>query len=471
MLTAANYVFPFIVYPYVARVLGPDNIGACNFVDGIVNYACALSLMGAGAVGVRTIAKYRGDPVRLSEGFTAVVSLSGAFTLVASAALLIVTFYLPQVSDAKELMFVGQIKLWANFFLLEWLYKGLEDFRYITLRTIIVRCVYVAAIFLFVRAKSDYVVYFLLLALADAVNSAINCFCAMKVVRLRFSMAAVKEVAVPFLALGVYLILNAMYTTFNVIYLGSVTSDAQVGYYTTATKAFNIVLAMYTAYSVVIMPRACSLLSRGEHDEFRRLIGKSVDALMMFAVPASIFCMLYSVGIVGVIGGEQYYAAVWPMVIVMPLLFVIGYEQILVVQILTPLANDKVILANSILGASVGVVGNLLLVRWLEASGAALVWLCAELAVLTLAQHFVKKYTAIGFPWKKLLKNLAAYVPYAVVSVAILLASAWSPIAKMLCGAALLCAYIMLAQHVFLKNPLYGEFSGKILGYLKTRKA
>ena len=38
VLTVANYLFPLVTFPYVSRVLGVDNIGACNFVDSIINY-------------------------------------------------------------------------------------------------------------------------------------------------------------------------------------------------------------------------------------------------------------------------------------------------------------------------------------------------------------------------------------------------------------------------------------------------
>ena len=57
ILTTANYIFPLITYPYVSRVLGVANIGACNFVDSIINYFLILSALGIGTVGIREIAK------------------------------------------------------------------------------------------------------------------------------------------------------------------------------------------------------------------------------------------------------------------------------------------------------------------------------------------------------------------------------------------------------------------------------
>jgi hypothetical protein len=42
---------------------------------------------------------------------------------------------------------------------MEWLYKALEQYTYITLRSIAFKLVALAAMFLLVRAESDYVVY------------------------------------------------------------------------------------------------------------------------------------------------------------------------------------------------------------------------------------------------------------------------------------------------------------------------
>ena len=36
ILATANYIFPFILFPYVSRVLGVENNGKCSFIDSIV---------------------------------------------------------------------------------------------------------------------------------------------------------------------------------------------------------------------------------------------------------------------------------------------------------------------------------------------------------------------------------------------------------------------------------------------------
>ena len=48
-LTTSLYIFHFITYPYVSRVLGVTNVGICNYVQSIVQYQ-----QSSGEIGWRT---------------------------------------------------------------------------------------------------------------------------------------------------------------------------------------------------------------------------------------------------------------------------------------------------------------------------------------------------------------------------------------------------------------------------------
>ena len=74
--------------------------------------------------------------------------------------LIITILSIPKLYENKELLYIGILKLIFNYLLIEWFYKGLEDFKYITIRTIIVKSLYVASVFLFVRNANDYKIYY-----------------------------------------------------------------------------------------------------------------------------------------------------------------------------------------------------------------------------------------------------------------------------------------------------------------------
>lgn len=103
------------------------------------------------------------------------------------------------------------------------------------------------------------------------------------------------------------------------------------------------------------------------------------------------------------------------MMIVMPLLFIIGYEQVLVIQTLMPLGKDKTITRNSIIGATIGLILNITIIPFLQSIGSAIVWISSELTIMILSQAAVTKYIGISFPVKPMLSETLAYIPLIVI--------------------------------------------------------
>ena len=236
ILTTSNYIFPLIVYPYVSRVLGVTNIGLCNFIDNIINYFILFSMMGITIMGNRQIASERAKGHQINASFSSLLFINGLTTLLAILVLILLTIYNPILNENKEMMAYGALKVISNFFLIEWFYKGLEDFKFITIRTIIVKCLFIISVFIFVKNANDYKIYYLLSVLMITGNSIINMIYSRHFARFNIRLIKLRNIIKPYFMLGVYMLLTSLCTTFNVVYLGFVTNDTQVGYYTTAIK-------------------------------------------------------------------------------------------------------------------------------------------------------------------------------------------------------------------------------------------
>ena len=341
VLTLSNYIFPLIVFPYVSRVLGVANIGICNFVDSIIQYFIVFSTLGISTLGIREIAKNKYDYKSRSHVFSALVIINFLSTLIAIAALLLCIYYVPQFYEYKILFLVGAAKLFFNFSLIEWLYKGVENFRYITNRSIIVRLIYVISIFLFVRQREDYIVYYSLTCVTIIINAFINIIHSRKIVTFFFHGIKLRPYLFPVFVLGLYQIVTSLHTTFNTVFLGFISTEEEVGYYTTSNKLFLIIIALFTAFTGVMMPRMSSLIADEKIDDFKNYINKSFYVLIEFSIPIIIFAIIYTPEIVKIIAGDGYEGAISPMRISIPLIFIIGYEQIQVIQVLMPMKRDK----------------------------------------------------------------------------------------------------------------------------------
>lgn len=461
ILTSANYVFPMLVFPYISRVLGVENVGICNFIDSIVNYFVLFSMMGIASLGIREIASCNNKQER-NIVFSSLILLNAIFTFIAIVGLIVVTYTVKEVAQYKSLMYVGVLKLISNFLLLEWLYKGLEDFKYITKRTLIVKCIYVLSIFIFVRNCEDYVVYYLLTTLMITINSLINIAHSKQLVIFSFYGVKIKKYFKPFISLGYYMLLTTMYNSFNITFLGFIATKKDVGDFSTAAKLFAIIVALFTAVSNVIMPRASSLINEGNKQAFQHLIYKSISGLLLFALPTLIFMFCYTEQIVSILFGKEFSGMVVILRIIVPLLLIVGYEQILIMQVIMPNKIDKGLTICSTAGAIIGISLNVLLVPSLTSIGSSIAWVASELTVLLLGQYIVTKKRLFKFPLRNSIKHILAYVP--------LLAVCWyfrrlveHHFYYLIIFSLIIIAFSLLIEIFILKNEMVVEQYKKIL--------
>lgn len=414
ILTTANYLFPLLTFPYVSRVLGVTNLGIVNFVDSVINYFILVSMMGISIVGIREIANNKWNKEKLDQTFSGLFFLNTITTAVALVVLVIVTLSIDKLLGYWHLMLIGALKLIMNYLLIEWLYIGMENFKYITVRTILVKMCYVVSVFVFVRCSEDYLKYYFLSAMMIVVNSIINLAYSRGDVSLKWRNVNVFHYIKPYFILGIYKIFTSMYLFVNVSWLGFVSGEKEVGFYTTASKLFEILIALFTAFTGVMLPRMSSLLAEGKMDEFKIKVMKTNNVLFSFSIPLILFTIVYAPSIISIIAGPGYEGAIIPMRIMMPLILVIGYEQILVIQTLMPLKKDNSVLWNSMMGAITGFILSAILIHKYASIGTAIVWFCSEIVVLCSAQYYVLKYISMSFPWRDLLTYMIIYLPLCV---------------------------------------------------------
>ena len=411
--------------------------------------------MGVAVVGVREVANVSNDHVKRSSTFLSILTINAVFTLIAIISLLLCTNFIPNLHQYRKLLYIGILKLLSNLFLCEWFYKGIEDFGYITKRALIIKTLYILLIFIFIRESDDYIVYFTLTILHVALNALVNVYHLHKHVSFSNVYLILSPYIKPYLVMGVYTILTTMYTTFNVAILGYISGPTEVGYFTTSTKILGIVMALFTAFTGVMLPRMSSLLSNHENGKFMSLLDKSLNALLVFAIPTVMFFCIFSPDIINLIGGKGYEGAITPFRIIMPTVLIIGYEQILIIQALMPMKKDRAIFTNSCIGATVGLIFNFLLVPPYGSIGSAVAYALCELSVLCSAYFFIIRYTHHHFSSRELLRHLCYNIPILLICFAIYIADGMNSYLRLALAAALVLIYVFINNYYLMKNQLF----------------
>ncbi len=454
ILTVSSYLFPLIVYPYVSRTLGLSNIGIVNFIDNLIYYFILISMMGITTVGVREIAATKCHPEKLSKTFMSLLSLTAIMTLIAIVILWIAMYTVSVLFPYRDMLYVGIIKLILNLFVIEWFFTGMEEFQYITNRSIFIKIVYAACVFLFIKEASDYKLYYILSVAMVGLNATVNIAYCTKFVRFTLKAINFRPYLKAFLIMGLYLLLTNVYTYLNPVWLGFVTNTDEVGYFTTATKLHTLIMAVLWSLSNILFPRVSNLLAEGKETEFWNKINTSFEAIFLFAFPTIVYLLVAGPELLHLIVGDGFEGAYLPLRIITPLVLIIGIEQILVIQILMALHNDSLVLLNSFIGALVAFLLNVLITGYLGSLGSAIVWLVSENVVMVLSILAIYRKYNYSMPYKRVCSYCIAYIPLLITSI-LIYTYLGNSFLMLVIVAAWVAFYTVLNEMFILKNKVF----------------
>ncbi|PTQ99329.1 O-antigen/teichoic acid export membrane protein [Mucilaginibacter yixingensis] len=462
VLLVSQYIFPMLVFPYITRIFGASTLGLVSFVDGICDYFVLFSALGLTITGIRAIARANGNKEELSKTFSELFSIHLITTTLFLIFYTILIFTVPKMRISNELFLISIAKLFFNVFLVEWFYRGIENFKFITVRTILIKAIYVVLVFVFVKTKNDFTIYYILTCSVIVLNSIVNFLNTKGKVSIHFRNLNLKQHLPSFFNIGIYILVTSMYTTLNIGFLGFASNNTSVGYYSTSSKIFMIVLGFFSALNTVLIPRLSSLIVGDDQRTFLDLIHKSLNVVITFSFPI-VFCgFMLAKSIIYIISGPGYDGAVLCFKLIIPLIFILGLAQIFANQILMTIKKDKELLKASIVGAICGITLNFILVPHYKEVGTSIVLLISEITVTAILYSYVIKFTEFRLPVKKILVNIVLSIPYIIISF-ITMAIFSKPIVVLAIAGSVSGLYFILSQLFILKNQLLLPYYNKLL--------
>lgn len=407
-LTTSSFIFPLITFPYISRVLLPEGTGKVSFATSVVTYFALFAQLGIPTYGIRACAKVRDDKVQLSRTVQEIFTINLGMSVITYCAFFIALFTISRIQEEKALFLIVSSTILFNAIGMEWLYKGLERYTYITATSILFKLIALGATFLLIHQKSDYVIYGGISIFAASASSVCNFVNAHKYILFKpVGGYNFKRHLKPILIFFAMSCATTIYTNLDTVMLGFIKTDADVGYYSAATKIKNVLLGIVTSLGTVLLPRASYYIEHGESERFKQITQKAINFVFLISMPLAVYFTLFAWEGILFLSGKAYENAVLPMQILMPTLVLIGLTNIMGIQVLVPIGREKVVLYSEIAGACVDLVLNALLIPRMASVGAAIGTLAAETAVwavqfaalknIILPAYKQVKYTAIAF--------------------------------------------------------------------------
>lgn len=383
ILTLSTFIFQLITFPYVSRILLPEGTGKVSFAISLVAYFAIFANLGIPTYGIRACARVRDNKEELTKTAQELLIINLVMCAIAYIALFAALIFVPRLREDRLLYVVVSLNIILASVGMEWIYKALEQYTYIAVRSMLFKVIAMAAMFLFVRRQSDYVIYGATTVLASSASYILNFINVHRYISLK--PVGSYHFRRHLKAVGVFFAMSCattIYTNLDAVMLGFMATEADVGYYDAAVKIRKILLSIVTSLGTVLLPRASYYIENGMLEKFRSIVKKALSFVFLVASPLTIYFILFAREGILFLSGKAYMGAVVPMQIIMPTVLIVGVTNITGIQMLVPLGRESVVLRSEIAGAVFDIVVNAWLIPKYAAIGAAIGTLGAEAVVL-----------------------------------------------------------------------------------------
>ena len=395
----SNILFPVVTFAWAARVLGPEGIGRVQIVLNLAQYFVMVAALGLSVYGVREVARVAGDRERLGRVFFALVTINLVTSLLMLGVYFVVVTATGWLAKDPGLYGVAGLLILTGFLTLDWFYTGVSRFGFLSLRSVVVKSLALAALFLFVRDRNDLLIYLAINVMTVVLTNLWNALEVSRMVRFSFRGVALRS---HFSGLGILFLITLMvsiYTVADTLLVGYLAGERAAGLYTAAIRINKILIPFIVALGTVLIPEITRSIDRNHEGRLRKLAGRSFAYLCLVGIPVSMLLFAFAPEIMRIFSGAGFDDAVPAMRISALLPAMIGLGHLFGLQLLVSGGHEKKYLVAVTAGMVVSLILNFWLIPRMQEAGAAVAVTATEAVVTTICILFVFRIFKLSLSW------------------------------------------------------------------------
>jgi len=387
-----NVAFPLVSGIYVSRKLLPSDIGTVTAAQNLAQYFFLLSFLGVPAYGLREISKTRNDRDERNQIFSELFIINLISTIVFLAAYILLIFLVKAYRDELVLYLVVGISVALNIFNISWIFEGLEEFRFISLRNLAFKILTFALLVIFVRGKEDYLNYACVSVVGTAGHYVINVFFAPKFVRFTTKKLNLKRHLKPVFYLAAVNLAIEIYSLMDITMMNFMSTKESIAFYKYGHNIQRMLAQVVNTFTLVLIPRISFYYKEKRYDEFNDLLSKTLRIIIIVAVPMIVGVQFTSDFLLTQIYGEEYIASSYILKMFSVLLLITPIGYLLGSRVLLATDHENKMFISVGAGAVVNLIGNALLIPHYNEYGAAIATIVSEVVVMVVYVELGRKY-------------------------------------------------------------------------------
>ena len=340
----------FITFPWVCRYLGSAGVGTYTWANTFVAYFLILAKIGIPNLAVRECVKVRDDKVALSNKAQGFFLLQLITTVISFGLLCAVVFSVKALRETSSLIFILSLNFLIGAFSFEWIFIALEKQFYMAVRSIVALTISAILIVVFVSNPDDILLYALIAIMVTVITTVSNFYYVRRFISFKKTGPYnLKQYAKPLFVLCTLSLTLSLYNQTDTFILGFINPDkTEVASYSVGIKGIDIIIGIFTALSVVFIPRAAHYWNVEDKSYFNRLNKYSINICLFVVLPAIVTMCVLAKPICGLISGTYdftfgngYWSAPYILMILASMMLTYSIGDIIYGQILLPMKKEK----------------------------------------------------------------------------------------------------------------------------------
>ncbi len=358
VLQFSSQFFALLTIPYQTRILGPEIYGEIGFVVSVMTYVQLILDFGFLLSATAEVSLHREDKGYLNQIYTIVMMTKLILAVLLVVPISFIGIMVQRLKSNMPLLYIYYLAYVVNSLSPDFFYRGIENMKVITVRTLLIKFSFTVLIFVFLKKPEDYYMVPVLTLAGNFVALVSIMLYTLKhygVHLVPVSHEMVNRLIKTTIPFFVSRIASTLYTATNTFVLGIYyPTGPVVGYYTSTDK-------LVSAVKGFVSPVADSLYPYMTKKKDFTLIKKGLIIATPLIIVGSIIGFVYADEICCILFGEDFTAAGELLRLLLPVMMVILPSYILAFPTLNPMGLSKYANRSNVYGAAFQLIGLLFL--------------------------------------------------------------------------------------------------------------
>ncbi|MGB0879645.1 MAG: oligosaccharide flippase family protein [Polaribacter sp.] len=260
-----NYALPFLLIPYLIKVLGEELYGVVILAQSLITYFLIITDFGFTLKSTKDISIHRKDKTKIREIVSSVFIIKFSLLIICFVVLLILIYLFPRFGQYFWVYLLTFLGVLGQILFPTWFFQGIEEMKYITLINVVTKTIFTLMIFFVVNDKSDYLYVPLFYSLGFMMSGLWALYVLLYTYKIKFIKIS-KKILISTFRESFYFFLSRLssvgYSNTNTFMIGIMLPNSYITYYFLADKIISAVTKIFLPIQQALYPYLVNVFSK-----------------------------------------------------------------------------------------------------------------------------------------------------------------------------------------------------------------